>query len=58
MSEDQMKSGRILRSSASDPVAGDPVGQVLNSQGSVSGVGVAELEPVPDLFSAGAESTT
>ena len=30
----------------------------MNSQGSVSGVGVAELEPVPDLFSAGAESTT
>ena len=43
---------------ALDPVAGEPVGQVSNSQGSVKGVVVLDKELLPDWFSAGAERTT
>jgi len=39
-------------------VGGDPEGQVSNWQGSVRVVGVVVLEPVPDLFTAGAERMT
>lgn len=46
------------RSVALKPSAGDPVGQVSNSQGDVRGVGVVVLEEVPDLLSAGADKTT
>ena len=34
------------------------MGQVSNSQGDARGVGVVELEEVPDLLSAGADKTT
>lgn len=47
-----------LLSVALNPSAGDPVGQVLNSHGCCSLTGVAVDEPVPLLFSAGAERTT
>lgn len=40
------------------PSAGEPVGQVSNSHGWRKGWGVALDEPVPDSFSAGADSTT
>ena len=40
------------------PVAGEPVGQVLYSQGSVKGVGVLDKELLPDWFRAGAERMT
>jgi hypothetical protein len=43
------------RSEALNPSAGEPIGQVSNSQGEVRGVGVVVEEPVPDLLSAGAE---
>ena len=46
------------RSVALKPSAGEPVGQVLNSQGSVRVLGVFEEEPRPDWFTAGAERTT
>lgn len=49
---------RHSRSVAFAPVAGEPVGHVLNSQGSVRVLGVALSEPVPDSFSAGAERMT
>ena len=41
---------------ASKPSAGDPVGQVSNSQGDVRGVDVVVLEA--DLLSAGADKIT
>ena len=44
----------VSLSLALNPSAGEPVGQVLNSHGSVRGSGVALDEPVPDSFSAGA----
>lgn len=40
------------------PVGGDPAEHELNSHAAVSAVGVAVLDPVPDLFTAGAERTT
>lgn len=46
------------RSLALKPSGGEPTGQVSNSQVSLSTVGVAVIELVPDSFSAGAESTT
>ena len=39
-------------------MAGDPVGQVSNSHGSVSGLGVVDSELFPDWFNAGADNTT
>jgi hypothetical protein len=47
-----------IRSVELDPVGGDPAGQVSNSQGLVKVVAFLDKEPVPDWFSAGAESTT
>jgi hypothetical protein len=41
-----------------DPSAGEPVAQVLNSHADDNTVGVVVDEPVPDLFSAGAERMT
>jgi hypothetical protein len=41
-----------------DPSAGEPTGQVLNSQAVFRGVGVVVDEPVPDWFSEGAERIT
>lgn len=46
------------RSDALKPSAGDPFGHVLNSHGEASTVAGALEDPVPDLFSAGHESTT
>lgn len=40
------------------PMAGEPAGHELNSHAEVRGVGVVLLEPVPLLFSAGADRTT
>lgn len=40
------------------PSAGDPLGQVSNSQGDVRGVGVVVLDEVPDLSSAGEDKIT
>ena len=40
------------------PVAGEPVGQVLYSQGSVKVVGVLDKELFPDWFRAGADRMT
>ena len=48
-----------ILSEALNPVAGEPPGHELNSQPEEpTVVGGASDEPVPDLFSAGAESTT
>ena len=41
-----------------EPTGGEPAGQVLYSQADDRTLGVAELDPVPDSFSAGAERTT
>ena len=54
--DDSILSG--LRFDALKPVAGEPVGQVLYSQGSVKGVGVLDKELLPDWFRAGAERMT
>jgi hypothetical protein len=48
-------SSRLL---ALKPSAGEPVAQVLNSQGPVKGTAGASDDPVPDSFSAGADKTT
>ena len=47
-----------LRSEALKPIAGDPAGQELNSQGSVNGCGVVDIDPVPDWSCVGADRTT
>lgn len=47
-----------LRLVALEPYAGEPVGQVSNSHGSVKVVGVLDNELVPDSLFAGAERTT
>jgi hypothetical protein len=45
------------RSDALNPSGGEPMGHVSNSQVMLRGVAGASEEPVPDLFSVGAERT-